>query len=122
MVHIKNHVPVVVTQEVVDEYGSVESAVKGRVVEEEKVCNELNRISLIEFNAIGFDSIELIQSHLVELISISFPVAFVKVWGQLQEEWWPYCSDSDDHCPGQARQLGATCSRDRRPCDSESGG
>ena len=31
--HIKNHVPVVVTQEVVDEYGLVESAVNGRVVE-----------------------------------------------------------------------------------------
>ena len=56
--HIKNHVPVVVTQDDVDEYGSVKSAVNGRVVEEEKVCNELNRISLIEFNAIGFDSIE----------------------------------------------------------------
>ena len=55
---IKNHVPVVVTQEVVHEYGSVESAVNGRVVEAEKVCNELNRIRLIEFNAIGIDSVE----------------------------------------------------------------
>ena len=43
MVRIKNHVPVVVTQEDVDEYdGSVESVVHGRVVEAEKVCNELN--------------------------------------------------------------------------------
>ena len=58
MVHIKNHVPVVVTQEDVDEYGSVESAVNGRVVEAEKVCNELKRIRLIELNAIGFDLIE----------------------------------------------------------------
>ena len=93
----------VVTQEDVDEYGSVESAVNGRVVEEEKVCNELNRIRLIEFNAIGFD--------LIEFNSISFnqiclwtgpagtsaapitdatgpdmhrPVAATKVWGQLQ--------------------------------------
>ena len=48
----------VVTQEDVDEYGSVKSAVNGRVVEAEKVCNELNRIRLIEFNAIGFDLIE----------------------------------------------------------------
>ena len=48
----------VVTQEVVDEYGSVESAVNGRVVEAEKDCNELNRICLIEFNAIGFDLID----------------------------------------------------------------
>ena len=55
---IKNHVTVVVTQENVDEYGSVESAINGRVVEAEKVCNELNRIHLIEFNAIGFDLIE----------------------------------------------------------------
>ena len=31
VVHIKNHVPVVVTQEDVDEYGSVKSAVNGRV-------------------------------------------------------------------------------------------
>ena len=32
----------------------------GRVVEAKKVCNELNRIHLIEFqvNAIGFDLIE----------------------------------------------------------------
>ena len=58
VVLIKNHVPVVVTQEDVDEYGSVKSAVNGRVVEEEKVCNEFNRICLIEFNAIGFDIIE----------------------------------------------------------------
>ena len=64
MVHIKNHVPVVVTQEDVDEYGSVKSAVNGRVVEAEKVCNEFNRIRLIEFNAIGFD--------LIEFNSISF--------------------------------------------------
>ena len=63
VVIIKNHVPVVVTQEDVDEYGSVESAVNGRV-EEEKVCNELNAIHLIEFNAIGFD--------LIEFNSISF--------------------------------------------------
>ena len=74
---IKNHVPVVVTQEDVDEYGSVKSALNGRVVEEEKVCNELNRISLTEFNAIGFDLIEfdsisfnriLIQSHFQSLL------------------------------------------------------
>ena len=58
VVRIKNHVTVVVTQENVDEYGSVESAINGRVVEAEKVCNELNRIHLIEFNAIGFDLIE----------------------------------------------------------------
>ena len=66
MLRIKNHVPVVVTQEDVDKYGSVESAVNGRVVEAEKVCNELNRISLIEFNAIGFDlmSFNVIQSNL----------------------------------------------------------
>ena len=32
---INNHVPVVVTQEDVDEYGSVESALNGRVVEAE---------------------------------------------------------------------------------------
>ena len=63
MVLIKNHVPVVVTQEDVDEYGSVESAVNGRV-EAEKVCNEFKRIRLIEFNAIGFD--------LIEFNSISF--------------------------------------------------
>ena len=49
---IKNHVPVVVTQEDGDEYGSVESAVNGRVVEAEKVSNEMNRICLIKFNAI----------------------------------------------------------------------
>ena len=125
MVRIKNHVPVVVTQEDVDEYGSVESDVNGRVVEAEKVCNEFNRIRLIEFNAIGFD--------LIEFNSISFnriclwtgpagtsaapitdakgpdmhrPVAAVKVRGQLQEGWWPCSSDGDDHCPGQARQLG----------------
>ena len=61
--HIKTFIPrtskhvVVVTQEDVNEYGSVESAVNGRVVEAEKVCNELNRIRLIEFNAIGFDLI-----------------------------------------------------------------
>ena len=119
---IKNHVPVV--QEDVDEYGSVESAVNGRVVEAEKVCNEFNRIRLIEFNAIRFDLIEFIQSHLIEFNSISFPVAAVKVLGQLQEGWWPCCSDADDHCPSQAQQLGATCMRDRRRCDStcESGG
>ena len=64
VVHIKNHVPVVVTQEDVDEYGSVKSAVNGRVVEAEKVCNEFNRIRLIEFNAIGFD--------LIKFNSISF--------------------------------------------------
>ena len=58
MVRIKNHVPVVVTQQDVDEYGSVKSAVNERVFEAEKVCNELNRIRLIEFNAIGFDLIE----------------------------------------------------------------
>ena len=58
MVRIKNHAPVVVTQKDADEYGSVESAVNGRLVEAEKVCNELNRIRLIEFNAIGFDFIE----------------------------------------------------------------
>ena len=115
MVRIKNHVPVVVTQEDVDEYGSVESAVNGRVVEVEKVCSELNRIRLIKFNAIGFD--------LLEFNSISFnriylstgpagtsaapitdakgpemhcPVAAVKVLGLLQEGWWPCCSDGDD--------------------------
>ena len=64
VVLIKNHVPVVVTQEDVDEYGSVESAVNGRVVEEEKVCNELNRICVVEVHAIGFD--------LIEFNSISF--------------------------------------------------
>ena len=58
VVRIKNHVPVVVTKEDVDEYGSVKSAVNGRVVEVEKVCKELNKIRLIEFNAIGFDLIE----------------------------------------------------------------
>ena len=58
MVRIKNHVPVVVTQDDVDEYGSVKSAVNGTVVEAEKVCNEFYRIRLIEFNAIGFDLIE----------------------------------------------------------------
>ena len=58
MVRIKNHVPVVVTQEDVDEYESVKSTMNGRVVEAQKVCNELNRIHLIEFNAIGFDLIE----------------------------------------------------------------
>ena len=78
MGRIKNHVPVVVTQEGVDEYGSVKSAVNGRVVEAEKVCNEFNRIRLIEFNAIRFD--------LMEFNSISFPVAAVEVLGQLQEE------------------------------------
>ena len=65
VVRIKNHVPVVVTQEDVDKYGSVESDVNGRVVEEEKVCNEFNRIRLIEFNAIGF-------FDLIEFNSISF--------------------------------------------------
>ena len=64
LVRIKHHVPVVVTQEDVVEYGSVESAVNGRVVEAEKVCNELNSIRLIEFNAIGID--------LIEFNSISF--------------------------------------------------
>ena len=64
MVRIKNHVPLVVTQDDVDEYGSVKSAVNGRVVGAEKVCNEFNRIRLIEFNAIGFD--------LIEFNSISF--------------------------------------------------
>ena len=67
MLHIENHVPVVVFQEDVDKYGSVtsvESAVNGRVAEAEKVCNELNRIRLIEFNSIGFD--------LIEFNSISF--------------------------------------------------
>ena len=54
MVLIKNHFPVVVAQEDFDEYGSVKSAVNGRVVGAEKVCNELNRLRLIEFNAIGF--------------------------------------------------------------------
>ena len=101
---IKNHVPVVVTQEDVDEYGSVESAVNGRVVEAEKVCNELNRLRLIEFNAIGFD--------LIEFNSISFPVAAVKVLGQLQVGWWPCCSDADEYCPSQrdnlARHIRAT--------------
>ena len=61
VVLIKDHVPVVVTQ---DEYGSVKSAVNGRVLEAEKVCNELNRLCLIEFNAIGFD--------LIKFNSISF--------------------------------------------------
>ena len=61
---IKNHVPAVVTHvDDVDEYGSVKSAVNGRVVEAEKVCNELNRLRF-EFNAIGFD--------LIEFNSISF--------------------------------------------------
>ena len=66
MVHIKNHVPVVVIQEDVDEYGFVESTVNGRVVEEKRVCNKLNRIRLIDFqvNAIGFD--------LIKFNSISF--------------------------------------------------
>ena len=90
----------------------------GRVVEAEKVCNELNRIRLIECNAIGFD--------LIEFNSISFnrirtgpigtsaapitdakgpdmhrPVAAVKLQGRLEEGWWPLalaacCSDGDD--------------------------
>ena len=64
MVRIKNHFPVVVTQDDVDKYGSLKSAVNGRVVEAEKVCNEFNRMHLIEFNAIGFD--------LIEFNSISF--------------------------------------------------
>ena len=115
MLHIKNHVPVVVTQEDVDEYGSVESAVNGRVVEAEKVCNELNRIRLIEFNAIGFDLIEFnsISFHRIRLWTgpagtsaapitdakgsdMHRPVAAVKVRGRLQEGWWPCCSDGDD--------------------------
>ena len=25
-------------------------------------------------------------------------MAAVKVLGQLQEGWWPCCSDADDHC------------------------
>ena len=58
MVLFKNYVPEVVTQEDVDEYGSVKSAVNGTVVEAEKVCKEFYRIRLIEFNAIGFDLIE----------------------------------------------------------------
>ena len=45
VVHIKNHVPVVVIQEDVDEYESVKSAVNGtyygRVVEEEKVLERI---------------------------------------------------------------------------------
>ena len=77
MARIKNHVPVVVTQEDVDEYESVESAVNGRVVEAEKVCNEFNSIRLIEFNSIGFDLIEFNSTSF-------FPVAAVKVLGQLQ--------------------------------------
>ena len=117
-VHIKNHVLVVVTQEDVDEYGCVESAVHGRMVEAEKVCNrdELNRIRLIEFNVS-----DLIQSHLIEFAfrqgplasaapitdakgpDMHRPVATVKV---RQAGWWPCCSDGDDHCPGQARQPG----------------
>ena len=121
-VRIKNHVPVVVSQEDVDEYGSVESAVHGRVVEAEKVCNrdELNRIRLIEFNSIGFDLISLNRICLstgpagtsaapitdAKGPDMHRPVAAVKVRGQLQEGWWPCSSDGDDHCPGQARQLG----------------
>ena len=49
VVCIKSHVPVVVNQEDVDKYESVESAVNGRVVpvvEAETVCNKLNRILL----------------------------------------------------------------------------
>ena len=101
----------VVSQEDVDEYGSVESAVNGRVVEAEKVCNELNRIRLIEFNAIGFD---LIESNSISFNRICLwtgpagtsaapvadakgsdmhrPVAAVKVRGPLQEGWGPCCS------------------------------
>ena len=124
---IKNRVPVVVTQEDVDEYGSVEgleSSVNGRVVEEEKICNERNRIRLIEFNAIGFDLIEF-NSISFNRISLSTgpagtsaapitdakgpdmhsPVAAVKVRGRLQEGWWPCYSDGDDHCPGSPWRL-----------------
>ena len=115
MLLIENHVPVVVTQEDVDEYESVESAVNGRVVEAEKVCNKLNRIRLIEFNAIGFDLIEFSSISLNRICrctgpagtsaapitdargpDMHRPVAAVKVRGRLQEGWWPCCSDGDD--------------------------
>ena len=112
---IKNHVPVVVIQKDVDEYGSVESAVNGTVVAAKKICNELNRIHLIEFDAIGFDLIEfnLISFNRICLSTgpagtsaapitdakasdMHRPVAAVKVQGRLQEGWWPCCSDGDD--------------------------
>ena len=94
--------------------------------------DELNRIRLIEFNSIGFDLISLNRICLstgpagtsaapitdAKGPDMHRPVAAVKVRGQLQEGWWPCSSDGDDHCPGQARQLGATCSRDRRRCES----
>ena len=67
----KNNVPVVVTQEDVDEYGSVKSAVNGRVVEAEKVCNEFNRIRLIEFKAIGLNDGFDNNFDLIEFNSIS---------------------------------------------------
>ena len=133
MAHIKN--PVVVTQEDVDEYGSVESTVNGRVVELEKVCNKLNRILLIEFNAIGFDLIKFNSISLNQIClstgpagtsaapitdtkgtDMNRPVAAVKIRGQLQEGLWPCCSDADNHCPSQARELGATCSRHQGRC------
>ena len=117
VLRIKNHVPVVVTQEDVDEYRCVESALNLRVVEAEKVCNKLNRIHLIEFNAIGFDLIEFdsisfnriclwtgpagtsaasITDALANGSDMHRPVAAVKVRGRLQEGWWPCCSDGDD--------------------------
>ena len=39
-VRIKDHMPVVVTQEDVEEYGSLESALHGRTVHEKMVCIE----------------------------------------------------------------------------------
>ena len=105
----------VVTQEDVDENGFVESAVNGRVVESEQVCDELNRIRLIEFNAFGFDLME-INSILFNRICLwtgpagtsAAPitdangpdmhrhVAAVKVRGRLQGGCWPCFSDGDD--------------------------
>ena len=91
--------------------GSVESALHGRVVEEEKVYNELNS----EFYSISFHRICLSTgpagTSAAPITDAKGPdmhrlVAAVKVLGQLQEGWWPCCSDGDDHCPGQARQLG----------------
>ena len=40
LVRIKNHVPFVVTQQDVEEYGCLESAMHEKTVEAEKVCNE----------------------------------------------------------------------------------
>ena len=85
MLHIKNHVPVVVNQEDVDEYGSVEFAVNVRVVEAEKVCNEFNRIRLIEFNAIGFDLIEFNSISFNQICLWTGPLALLQHQSQTQK-------------------------------------